>query len=185
MLRRNFTNKGPARLQASDFTSSCPRLAQTERKLFYGRARHKGQAYRPQSVARSNCKYQLSSTRYKPAISSVALLSSSSCSFTSGAHSGQTLPWLHQYLTHAALQLHQSPHTQGKRGAKVKSSPFKVLGVFRLNSNAKFFYIIPGHFFILLSAILFVPALPQMHKFCERRKNVYSLWRFLKNQKRK
>lgn len=77
------------------------------------------------------------------------------------------------------------PTHRESRGAEVKSSPFKVLGVFRLNSNAKFFCIIPGHFFILLSAILFVPALPQMHKFCERRKNVYSLWRLLKNQKRK
>lgn len=124
MLRRNFTNKGPVRLQASDFTSSCPRLAQTERKLFYGRARHKGQAYRPQSVARSNCKYQLSSTRYKPAISSVTLPSSSSCSFTSGAHSGQTLSWLYQYLTHAALQVHQSPHTQGQQRGRSKELPF-------------------------------------------------------------
>lgn len=38
------------------------------------------------------------------------------------------------------------PTHREKRGAEAKGSPCKVLGELRLHTNAKYFYIIPGHF---------------------------------------
>lgn len=98
---------------------------------------------------------------------------------------------LHRYLRHAAHELCQLPYTQGKerersRERQTHNSILKYFGNSDYIVMQNIFIYHPRTFlFIPLSAILFVPALPQMHKHCERRRNVYSIWWLLKNQKSK
>lgn len=101
---------------------------------------------RLQSVPRRNCKYQLSSTRYKLAISRCHCPPPAAVPSLQGHTVNKPSPGCTNILQMLYISSNSLPRHRERRGAEVKSSHFEVLGEFRLYSNAKYFYIIPRHF---------------------------------------
>lgn len=104
--------------------------------------RHKREVHSPESAPRSNCKCQFSSIRYCNFQYATALLQQLFLHFRGTQWTNPPLAAWH--LTDAAHQLHQPPHTGKGEGWKQRIPLLKYLR--NSYSNAKYFYIIPGHF---------------------------------------